>query len=59
MISTPELKKASFGSPSAEESGVKLAAALHVPDIAAMRAMDAEKLSLAAPAAGLCALGHD
>lgn len=52
MISTPELRKASFGSPSAEESGVKLAAALHAPDIAAMRAMDAEKLSLAAPTVG-------
>ena len=57
MISTPELKKASFGSPSAEDSGVKLAAALHVPDITAMRAMDAEKLSLAAPAAGFAPWG--
>jgi para-nitrobenzyl esterase len=57
MISTPELKKASFGTPSAEESGVKLAAALHAPDIAAMRAMDAEKLTLAAPAAGFAPWG--
>lgn len=57
MISTPELKKASFGSPSAEESGVKFAAALHAPDIAAMRAMDAEKLSLTAPAAGYAPWG--
>jgi para-nitrobenzyl esterase len=57
MISTPELRKASFGSPSAEDSGVKLAAALHAPDIAAMRAMDAEKLSLAAPAAGYAPWG--
>jgi para-nitrobenzyl esterase len=57
MISTPELRKASFGSPSAEESGVKLATALHAPDIAAMRAMDAEKLSLAAPAAGYAPWG--
>jgi len=57
MISTPELRKASFGSPSAEESGMKLAAALHAPDIAAMRAMDAEKLSLAAPAAGYAPWG--
>ena len=57
MISTPELKKASFGSPSTEESGVKLLAALHVPDIAAMRAMDAGKLSLAAPAAGYAPWG--
>ena len=57
MISTPELRKASFGSPSAEESGVKLAAALHAPDIAAMRAIDAAKLSLAAPAAGYAPWG--
>lgn len=57
MISTPELKNASFGSPSAEESGLKLAAALHAPNIAAMRAMDARELSLAAPAAGYAPWG--
>ena len=57
MISTPELKKTSFGTPSAEESGVKLAAALHAPDIAALRAMDAEKLAMAAPAAGFAPWG--
>ena len=57
MISTPELRNATFGSPSAEESGLKLAAALHAPDIAAMRAMDAEKLSLEAPAAGYAPWG--
>jgi para-nitrobenzyl esterase len=57
MISTPELRKASFGSPSAEESGVKLAAALHAPDITAMRAMDPEKLSLAAQDAGYAPWG--
>jgi para-nitrobenzyl esterase len=52
MISTPELKQQSFGSPSAEETGVKLAAALHAPNIKAMRAMDAGTLTLAAPATG-------
>jgi para-nitrobenzyl esterase len=57
MISTPELKQQSFGSPSAEESGVKLAAALHAPNIEAMRAMDAGKLTLAAPAAGYAPWG--
>jgi len=57
MISTPELKRASFGSPSAEQSGVKLAGALHAPDIAAMRAMDAGKLTVAAPAAGFAPFG--
>jgi para-nitrobenzyl esterase len=57
MISTPELKKASFGAPSAEESGTKLMAALHASDIAAMRAMDASTLSLAAPKAGFAPWG--
>jgi para-nitrobenzyl esterase len=52
MISTPELKQRSFGSPSAEESGTKLAAALHGENIAALRAMDAATLTEAAPAAG-------
>jgi para-nitrobenzyl esterase len=50
LISTPELKQRSFGSDSAEESGVKLAAALHKPDIASLRAMDARELSDAASA---------
>lgn len=57
MIPTPELKKRSFGMDSAESSGVKLAAALHAPDIAALRAMDALKLSLAAPATGYAPWG--
>ncbi len=52
MISMPELKQRSFGIPSAEESGTKLAAALHAPNIAALRAMDAAKLAEAAPATG-------
>ncbi len=57
MISTPELRKASFGSPSAEESGLKLVTALHAANIAELRAMDAEKLALAAPAAGYAPWG--
>lgn len=57
MISTPTLKERSFGTPSAEESGMKLAAALHAPNIAAMRAMDARTLALAAPAAGYAPWG--
>jgi para-nitrobenzyl esterase len=52
MISTPELKQSKFGSPSAEELGTRLAAALKAPDIATMRAMDAATLTNAAPAAG-------
>jgi para-nitrobenzyl esterase len=57
MISTPELKRAAYGSPSAEANGMKLAGALHAPDIAAMRAMDAMKLTVAAPAAGFAPFG--
>ncbi|MEI9967798.1 MAG: carboxylesterase family protein [Terracidiphilus sp.] len=57
MITTPELKKAAFGLPSAEDSGVKLAGALHAPDIAAMRAMDAGTLTVAAPKAGYAPWG--
>jgi para-nitrobenzyl esterase len=57
MISTPELKQRSFGSPSAEESGTRLASALHAPDIAALRAMDAGTLSLDAPKAGYAPWG--
>jgi para-nitrobenzyl esterase len=57
MISTPELKNPSFGSPSAEESGLRLAAALHAPNIAALRAMDAETLTMAAPKAGYAPWG--
>jgi len=57
MISTPELKEAKYGSPSAEESGTRLAAALKVPDIAAMRAMDAATLTNAAPKGGYAPWG--
>ena len=52
MISMPELKQSKFGTPSAEDSGTKLAAALHAQNIAALRAMDASELAMAAPAAG-------
>jgi para-nitrobenzyl esterase len=57
MISTPELKQRSFGSPSAEESGTKLVAALHAENIAALRAIDAATLTEAAPAAGYAPWG--
>lgn len=57
MISTPELKEAKYGSPSAEESGTRLAAALKAPDLAALRAMDAATLNEAAPASGFAPWG--
>jgi para-nitrobenzyl esterase len=57
MVSTPELKQRNHGMPSAEDSGVKLAAALHAPNIAALRAMDASALTTAAAAAGFAPFG--
>jgi len=52
MISVPEMKVSKFGAPPAEQSGTKLAAALHMKNIAELRAMDASKLAAAAPVAG-------
>jgi para-nitrobenzyl esterase len=52
MISMPELKQRRFATPSAEESGVRLAALLHAPDIAALREMDAKTLSESTSLAG-------
>jgi para-nitrobenzyl esterase len=52
MIPTPELKQRRFGSEAAEESGTRLAAALHTPNLAALRAMDARALTDAAPVSG-------
>ena len=57
MISTPELKQSRFGAPSAEEAGTKLAAALHAPNVAALRAMDAQALTDAAAAAYFAPFG--
>ena len=52
MISVPTLKESKFGAPPAEESGTKLAAALHASNLAALRAMDASTLSMTAPSTG-------
>ena len=57
LISTPELKQRRFGSEPAEESGTRLAAALHAANLAALRAMDAQALADAAPAAGYAPWG--
>jgi para-nitrobenzyl esterase len=57
MISTPELKQRRFGAEAAEESGTRLAAALHQPDPKALRGMEAQKLADAAPAAGFAPFG--
>jgi len=57
MISTPELKQSRFGAPAAEEAGAKLAAALHAPNITALRAMDPQALTDAAAAAYFAPFG--
>jgi para-nitrobenzyl esterase len=57
MISTPELKVKRFGETPAEEIGATLAAKLHAPDIAALRAMDAATITKAALFAGFVPFG--
>ena len=57
MVSTPVLKDAGYGMPSAEASGAKLAADLHAPNLAALRAMDPNALTKAAAAAQFLPLG--
>jgi para-nitrobenzyl esterase len=52
MISMPELRESRYGAPTAEASGTQLAAAVHAPDLAALRAMDPVALTRAAAAAG-------
>jgi para-nitrobenzyl esterase len=57
MISMPELNARKFGMPSAEESGLALAAKLKAPNLAALRAMDAATLAEAAAVAGFAPWG--
>jgi para-nitrobenzyl esterase len=57
MISTPELKVARYGAPAAEAAGLALGEKLHAPTIAALRAMDPEKLTNAAAAVGYAPFG--
>lgn len=45
MVSTPELKAARFGAPSAETSGAQFAAKLGAKDLAALRALDPKTLT--------------
>jgi para-nitrobenzyl esterase len=52
MISTPELRERRFGTGSAEDYGIRLAAKLGVQDIAGLRAMDARALAQAAADVG-------
>jgi para-nitrobenzyl esterase len=52
MVSAPPLRGNAFGQVSAEDAGLALAQKLKAPDVAALRAMDAGKLTDAAVAAG-------
>jgi para-nitrobenzyl esterase len=52
MISMPELKRSVHGAPSGEAAGQMLASALKAPNIAAMRAMDAQSLTVKAATSG-------
>ncbi|HWR13459.1 MAG TPA: carboxylesterase family protein [Terriglobales bacterium] len=57
MATTPELKQGRFGLLPAEEVGAKLADALHMPNIAALRAMDGGTLTAVAVAEGFAPSG--
>lgn len=57
MISTPELKVATHGAPSAEQAGLWLMQQLKQPDLAAMRAMDAAQITASAVEIGYAPWG--
>jgi len=52
MVTTPELKRTAYGLPSGEAAGQAVAAALKAPDVAALRSLDAQRLTDGAAAAG-------
>ena len=51
LVSMPSLKQSRYGMPAAEQSGTRLAAALHAKSLAALRAMSPMKLTDEAAAA--------
>ncbi|MGN6375383.1 MAG: carboxylesterase/lipase family protein [Sphingomonas sp.] len=57
MLSMPSLKQDAHGMPSGESAGKTLQAAVKAPDLAALRAMDPQKLTDAAAAAGFAPWG--
>ncbi|MBU1345380.1 MAG: carboxylesterase family protein [Alphaproteobacteria bacterium] len=57
LISMPALRGTSQGAPSAESGGVAVAAALHAPDVTALRALDAQALTDGAALAGFAPRG--
>jgi para-nitrobenzyl esterase len=57
MISTPELKTARFGAPSAEDSGARLSRTLQAPSLRALRAMNPQTLTDTAARSGFSPFG--
>lgn len=57
LISMPALSETAHGAPSAESGGTAVAAALQVPDVAGMRALDAQALTDRAALAGFAPRG--
>ena len=57
MISTPELKTARFGAPSAESAGETLALRLQAPGLRALRSMDPQTLTDQAARSGFAPFG--
>jgi len=57
MISTPELKAARYGMPSAEDAGSRLARILQSPSARALRSLDAQTLTDAAALNGFSPFG--
>lgn len=57
MISTPELRSSRHGGPTAEGVGLWLQGTVVAENVAAMRAMDAQTLTMAAARAGYAPLG--
>ncbi|WP_332658766.1 carboxylesterase/lipase family protein [Brevundimonas sp.] len=57
MISTPELKQARFGAPSAETAGTNLARVLQAPSLRVLRGMDPQVLTDNAARSGFAPFG--
>lgn len=57
MISTPELKTARFGAPSAEDAGAALSRTLQAPSLRVLRAMDPQTLTDRAAIGGFSPFG--
>ncbi|RYD51266.1 MAG: carboxylesterase family protein [Sphingomonadales bacterium] len=57
MVTMPNLKKMAYGAPSAEAMGQMVAAGLQAPDLAALRGIDAQKITDSAAKLGFFPFG--